>query len=59
MRSTAAAGTSDSYQKTARCGGRMIFVKMTSAAGVKRAELQGASSVVHEDAMTEAMQGKT
>jgi hypothetical protein len=37
----------------------MIFVKMISAAGAKEAELQGASSVVRGNAMTEAMQGET
>jgi hypothetical protein len=38
---------------------QMIFVKMISAAGAKEAELQGASSVVRGNAMTEAMQGET
>ena len=37
----------------------MIFVKMISAAGAKEAELQGVSSVVRRNAMTEAMQGET
>ena len=37
----------------------MIFVKMINAAGVKEAELQGASSVVRGNAMTEAVQGET
>ena len=37
----------------------MIFLKMISTAGVKEAELQGASSVVRGNAMTEAMQGET
>ena len=37
----------------------MIFAKMTSAAGAKEAELQGASSVVRGNAVTEAMQGET
>ena len=36
-----------------------IFIKMVSAAGAKEAELQGASSVVRGNAMTEAMQGET
>ena len=35
------------------------FAKMISAAGAKEAELQGASSVVRGNAMTEAMQGET
>ena len=37
----------------------MIFLKMVSAAGAKEAELQGASSVVRGNAVTEAMQGET
>jgi hypothetical protein len=37
----------------------MISVKMISAAGAKEAELQGTSSVVRGNAMTEAMQGET
>ena len=37
----------------------MIFVKMVSAAGVKEAELQGASSVVRGNAVAEALQGET
>jgi hypothetical protein len=37
----------------------MILAKMTSAAGAKEAELQGASSVVCGNATTEAMQGET
>ena len=37
----------------------MIFVKMISAAGAKEAELQGASSVMRGNAVTEAMQGET
>jgi hypothetical protein len=37
----------------------MIFAKMTSAAGAKEAELQGASSVVRGNAVVEAMQGET
>jgi hypothetical protein len=37
----------------------MIFAKMISAAGAKEAELQGASSVVHGNAVMEAMQGET
>ena len=37
----------------------MIFGKMTSAAGAKEAELQGASSVVRGNAVAEAMQGET
>ena len=36
-----------------------IFLKMISAAGAKEAELQGASSVVRVNAVTEAMQGET
>ena len=36
-----------------------IFAKMISAAGAKEAELQGASSVVRGNAVTEAMQGET
>jgi hypothetical protein len=36
-----------------------IFVKMISAAGAKEAELQGASSVVRGNAVTEAMHGET
>jgi hypothetical protein len=37
----------------------MIFVKMTRAAGAKEAELQGASSVVRQNAVTKTMQGET
>ena len=37
----------------------MIFLKMVSAAGAREAELQGASSVMRGNAMTEAMQGET
>jgi hypothetical protein len=37
----------------------MIFIKMISAAGAKEAELQGASSVMRRNAVTEAMQGET
>jgi hypothetical protein len=37
----------------------MTFVKMISVAGAKEAELQGASSVVRGNAVTEAMQGET
>ena len=37
----------------------ITFAKMISAAGAKEAELQGASSVVRGNAMTEAMQGET
>ena len=36
-----------------------IFMKMVSAAGVKEAELQGASSVVRGNAAHQAMQGET
>jgi hypothetical protein len=36
-----------------------IFTKMISTAGVKEAELQGASSVVRGNAMAQAMQGET
>ena len=36
-----------------------IFLKMTSSAGAKEAELQGASSVVRRNAVVEAMQGET
>jgi hypothetical protein len=36
-----------------------IFLKMISAAGVKEVELQGASSVVSGNAVTEAAQGET
>jgi hypothetical protein len=36
-----------------------IFAKMTSAAGAKEAELQGASSVMRGNVVTEAMQGET
>ena len=36
-----------------------IFAKMVSAAGTKEAELQGSSSVVRLNAVTEAMQGET
>ena len=38
---------------------RMIIAKMISAAGAKEAELQGASSVVRENAVQEAVQGET
>ena len=37
----------------------MISAKMVSTAGAKEAELQGASSVVRGNAVTEAMQGET
>ena len=37
----------------------MTFAKMISAAGAKEAELQGSSSVVRRNAVTEAMQGET
>jgi hypothetical protein len=37
----------------------MIFNKMVSAAGAKEAELQGVSSVVRGNAVTEAIQGET
>ena len=37
----------------------MIFLKMISAAGAKEAELQGSSSVVRRNAVTEAIQGQT
>jgi hypothetical protein len=37
----------------------LIFAKMISTAGAKEAELQGASSVVRGNAVTEAMQGET
>ena len=37
----------------------MIFVKMTRAAGAKEAELQGASSVVRGNAVSEAIRGET
>ena len=37
----------------------MIFAKMTSAAGAKEAELQGASSVMRGNAVTTAIQGET
>ena len=36
-----------------------IFNEMISAAGAKEAELQGASSVMRGNAVTEAMQGET
>ena len=36
-----------------------ICFKMISVAGAKEAELQGASSVVRANAVTEAMQGET
>ena len=36
-----------------------IFVKMVSAAGVKEAELQGASSVMRGNAVVQALQGET
>ena len=35
-----------------------IFIKMIRTAGVKEAELQGASSVVRGNAAVEAMQGE-
>jgi hypothetical protein len=38
---------------------QFIFDKMTSAAGAKEAELQGASSVMRGNAAMEAMQGET
>ena len=37
----------------------MIFIKMISAAGAKEAELQGASSVMRGNAVTEAVLGET
>ena len=37
----------------------VIFMKMISAAGAKEAELQGSSSVMPRNAVTEAMQGET
>ena len=37
----------------------LIFVKMISAAGAKEAELQGSSSVMRGNAVTEAMRGET
>ena len=37
----------------------IIFAKMISTAGAKEAELQGASSVVRGNALTEAIQGET
>jgi hypothetical protein len=37
----------------------MIFTKMIGAAGAKEAELQGASSVMRGNAVTEAIQGET
>jgi hypothetical protein len=37
----------------------MIFAKMISATGAKEAELQDASSVVHGNAIIEAIQGET
>ena len=37
----------------------VTFAKMISAAGAKEAELQGASSVVRRNAVTEAAQGET
>ena len=36
-----------------------IFAKMKSSAGVKEAELQGSSSIMRGNAVTEAMQGET
>ena len=36
-----------------------VFIKMITVAGAKEAELQGASSVVRENAAIEAMQGET
>ena len=37
----------------------MIFAKMTGAAGAKETELQGASSVVRQSAVSKATQGET
>ena len=37
----------------------MVFVKMISTAGVREAELQGASSVLRGNAVAEAMAGLT
>ena len=37
----------------------MIFMKMISAVGTKEAELQGASSVVRGNALSEAAMGET
>ena len=37
----------------------LIFGKMVSVAGAKEAELQGASSVMRGNAVTEAIQGET
>ena len=37
----------------------MVFIKMTSAAGAKEVELQGASSVVRVNAMAQAAIGET
>jgi hypothetical protein len=37
----------------------MIFTKMVSAAGAKKAELHGSSSVMRVNAAIEAMQGET
>ena len=37
----------------------MIFGKMISAAGAKEAELQGSSSVMRGNAVTEAFHGET
>ena len=37
----------------------MIFAKMISAAGAREAELQGASSVVRDNAVQEAIRGET
>ena len=37
----------------------LIFVKMGTAAGAKEAELQGSSSIMRGNAVTEAMQGET
>jgi hypothetical protein len=37
----------------------LIFVKMISAAGAKEAELQGSSSVMRGNVVTEAMRGET
>ena len=37
----------------------IVFLKMISTAGTKEAKLQGSSSVVRGNAVTEAMQGET
>jgi hypothetical protein len=37
----------------------MIFVKMTSAAGAKEAELQGSSSKMRDNTVVLAIQGET